>query len=95
MRDIILAAYTANEDILDEPRPDILLDSIDATGLVFIATGYVNSPRMVARVRSALLFDILQQLHEADIALAAPATMMLKEVAAAPQSKTHFEGGPD
>ncbi len=95
VRDIILAAYTANEDILDEPRPDILLDSIDATGLVFIATGYVNSPRMVARVRSALLFDILQQLHEADIALAAPATMMLKEVAAAPQSKTHFEGGPD
>ncbi|AHG65344.1 DUF3772 domain-containing protein [Advenella mimigardefordensis] len=95
VREIILAAYGANEDILDEPRPDILLDSIEATGLVFIATGYVNSPRMVARVRSALLFDILQHLHEADIALAAPATMMLKEVAAAPQNKTHFEGGPD
>ncbi|WP_193089223.1 DUF3772 domain-containing protein [Advenella sp. FME57] len=95
VRDIILAAYQANEDILDEPRPDILLDSIEATGLVFIATGYVNSPRMVARVRSALLFDILQQLHETDIALVAPATMMLREAAAAPQSKTHFEGGPD
>ncbi|WP_161495298.1 DUF3772 domain-containing protein [Advenella sp. S44] len=95
VRDIILAAYEANEDVLAEPRPDILLDSIEAAGLIFISTGYVNSPRMVARVRSALLFDILQQLHVSDIALAAPATMMLKEVAAPPQSKRHFEGGPD
>ena len=95
VRDIILQAYQTNEEVLDEPRPDILLDSIDATGLIFIATGYVNSPRMVARVRSALLFEILQTLHDADIALVAPATMMLKEVAAQAQNKTHMEGGPE
>ena len=95
VKEIILQAYHANEEVLDEPRPDIMLDSIDASGLIFIATGYVNSPRMVARVRSALLFDILQHLHDADIALVAPATMMLKEVAAQAQNKTHMEGGPE
>jgi len=34
-------------------------------------------------------------LHDADIALVAPATMMLKEVAAQAQSKAHMEGGPE
>lgn len=95
VRDIILAGYQANEDVLEEPRPDVMLDSIEASGLIFIAIGYVNSPRMVARVRSALLFAILQQLHDADIALVAPATMMLKEVAAQAQNKTLMEGGPE
>lgn len=94
VREIILNAYQANEDVLEEPRPDVMLDSIEATGLVFIATGYVNSPRMVARVRSALLFDILQRLQQDDIALVAPATMMLKEVSAA-KDKLHMEGGPE
>ena len=95
VREIILNAYQANEDMLEEPRPDVMLDSIEASGLIFIATGYVNSPRMVARVRSALLFDILHRLQQEDIALAAPATMMLKEVSAPNKDKLHMEGGPE
>lgn len=95
VRDIIVSCYQANEDVLEEPRPDVMLDSIDASGLIFIATGYVNSPRMVARVRSALLFEILQRMHDEKIALVAPATMMLKEVAAQQKDKTHLEGGPE
>ncbi len=96
VREIILAAYHCNVDVLAEPRPDVMLDSIDASGLIFIATGYVSSPRSVARVRSALLFDILKQLDNEHIPLVAPATMMLKEVAAAaPPAKAHMEGGPD
>ncbi|SHI17609.1 DUF3772 domain-containing protein [Pollutimonas bauzanensis] len=76
---LMLAALQENGEVLDEPAPDVMLDGIDATGLVFNATGYVGSPRAAYRVRSALLFEILKQLREAGLPLVNPPTMVLKE----------------
>lgn len=81
VHDLMLSAFQENPDTLDEPSPDVMLDGVDATGLVFNATGYVGSPRAAYRVRSALLFDILKRLREAGLPLVSPPTMVLKEVA--------------
>ncbi|HUH60174.1 MAG TPA: DUF3772 domain-containing protein [Candidimonas sp.] len=75
--DLVLAAFAANPDMLAEPAPDVMLEGIDATGLVFNATGYVGSPRMASRVRSDLLFDVLRRLREAGMPLATPPTMAI------------------
>ncbi len=80
VRDIILAAFHENSALLDEPAPDVMLDGVDATGLVFNATGYVGSPRAAYGVRSALLFEILKRLRVADFPLISPQTMLLKEL---------------
>ncbi len=80
VHDLMLLAFQENAEVLDEPQPDVMLDGVDATGLIFNATGYVGSPRSAYRVRSALLFEILKRLREADLPLVNPPTMVLKEV---------------
>lgn len=82
VHDLMLAAFRENADILDEPAADVMLDGVDASGLIFNATGHVISPRAAYRVRSALLFDILRRLREANLSLLKPPTMVLKESAA-------------
>jgi potassium efflux system protein len=82
VRSLILEAFVAHEEVLDNPAPNVQLDGIDNAGLIFNATGYVSSPRAAYGVRSALLFDVLKRLRDADIALARPPTMLLREDAA-------------
>lgn len=77
VREQLLQAFDANHDVLDTPGPAVLLDGVENGQLMFNATGYVNSPRSVARVRSALLFDVLARLHEAQIKLSSPPTMLI------------------
>ncbi|HWK70690.1 MAG TPA: DUF3772 domain-containing protein [Burkholderiaceae bacterium] len=82
VHELMLAAFRENADILDEPAPDVMLDGVDANGLVFNATGHVSSPRAAYRVRSALLFEIVRRLRNEDIPLINPPAMVLKESAA-------------
>ncbi|MES2098663.1 MAG: DUF3772 domain-containing protein [Pseudomonadota bacterium] len=77
VREQLLQAFDANTDVLDTPGPAVLLDGIDRGQLMFNATGYVNSPRNVARVRSALLFDVLKRLSDAGITLSSPPTLLI------------------
>jgi potassium efflux system protein len=77
VKDLLLQAFDANHDVLDTPGPAVLLDAVDAGQLMFNATGYANSPRIVARVRSELLFDVLKRLSEAGITLSRPPTMLI------------------
>ncbi|MES3014806.1 MAG: DUF3772 domain-containing protein, partial [Pseudomonadota bacterium] len=81
VREQLLQAFDANTDVLDTPGPAVLLDGIDHGQLMFNATGYVNSPRSVARVRSALLFDVLKRLSDAGITLSSPPTMLISAAA--------------
>ncbi|MDP9045538.1 MAG: mechanosensitive ion channel, partial [Pseudomonadota bacterium] len=76
---ILLEAFDANADVLDTPGPAVLLDGVDGGQLQFNATGYANSPRSVARVRSEVLFDVLKRLAAAGITLERPPTMLLHE----------------
>ena len=77
VRELLLAAFDANEDVLDTPAPSVLLDGIDRGQLLFNATGFAKSPRVTGGVRSALLFDMLQRLTDAGITLSAPPTMLI------------------
>ncbi|MGB6105757.1 MAG: DUF3772 domain-containing protein [Pusillimonas sp.] len=80
VHDLMLAAFTENMDILEEPAPDVMLDGVDAGGLAFNATGYVHSPRAASRVRSALLFELLRRFRAENLSLLPPPAMVLKEV---------------
>lgn len=74
---LLLAAFDAHADVLDTPGPAVMLDGVDGGQLMFNATGYANSPRVTARVRSELLFDVLKRLAEAGINLKPPPTMLI------------------
>ena len=82
VRELLLAALTAHERVLETPHPAVELDGIDAGKLVFSASASVGSPRLVYGVKSALLFDIFERLREAGVPIAAGATMVLKEAPA-------------
>lgn len=83
VRDLILQAFADHEDVLDTPAPNVFLDGIDGGNLVFNAKGYVSSPRSAYGVRSALLFTLLQRLHEAGLEVSSPPTMLLAPAAQA------------
>ena len=84
VRSLILEIFQAHVDVLKTPEPSVQLDAIDSAGMVFNATAFVNSPRMAYGVRSALLFDVLRRLREADISLVKPANLVLREAQATP-----------
>lgn len=86
--DLILAAFAENPDMLAEPAPDVMLDGMDATSLVFNATGYVASPRMAYRVRSDLLFDVLRRLRAANLPLVTPPTMAILQAPSGDEAGT-------
>lgn len=84
VRELLLAAFDANTDVLDTPAPSVLLDGIERGQLLFNATGFAKSPRVTGGVRSALLFDMLQRLQDAGITLSAPPTMLIGPSASVP-----------
>lgn len=70
--DMILEVFGEHELVLDEMAPFIRLDSVDGGSLTLSATCYVPSPRLVGQVRTELLFEILDRLHQAEITLINP-----------------------
>ena len=79
VRSLMLEAFRAHDDVLENPAPSVQLDGIDANGMLFNATGYVATPRMAYGVRSALLFDVLKRLRESGIPMAKQPTLLLRE----------------
>jgi len=69
-RDILLAAFEANPDVLAEPAPSVFIDAVTVSGIQFNAFAYVSGPRAVYGVRSALFLDILRHFRDAGIELA-------------------------
>ncbi|MBV6303773.1 DUF3772 domain-containing protein [Candidimonas humi] len=82
-RGLMLDALREHAGVLDEPAPNVLLEGLDASGLIFDMIGYVASPRAASGVRSDLLFDVLRRLREAGLPLSTPTTMLLAEAKAA------------
>jgi small-conductance mechanosensitive channel len=76
-RDVLLEAFQSHPGVLETPAPNVQLDGIDGGNLVFNASGFVNSPRAAYGVRSDLLFDVLERLRDAGLALGKPPTMLL------------------
>lgn len=79
VRSLVLQAFESHADVLPSPAPNVQLDSLDHSGMLFNATAYVASPRMTYGVRSALLFDVLGRLRQAGVALANSPTLVLRE----------------
>jgi len=73
-RDLILAAFTEHESILDTPAPIVQLEDIVSGTLTFLAIGYVSNPRTAGGVKSDLLFALLASLRSAGLALSPPAS---------------------
>lgn len=74
VRDIILSIFENNEDVLEDQglEPYIRLDGIEGGNLIMIATCFVISPRLAGRIKSELLFEIINKLHQENILLSMP-----------------------
>jgi small-conductance mechanosensitive channel len=67
MREVI----AANPDVLKRPEPAVMVEEVRDNGKVFINVSvYVDGPRRVASVRSALLYEILRRLPTEGVPLA-------------------------
>lgn len=74
VREQLQQALDAHDDVLKSPGATVRLDGVDGDKLVFIATGFVASPRKAATVKSDVLFEGLRRLHRIGVlAGAAPA----------------------
>ncbi|MFM9900444.1 MAG: DUF3772 domain-containing protein [Polaromonas sp.] len=82
VRTLLMAVLQDNPDLLKTPAPEVQLDGIENGHLVFNATGYVNSPRAAYGVRSALLFEALKRLADAQIDMAPPPQIITLPMAA-------------
>jgi potassium efflux system protein len=89
-RVLLLEAFKSNPSILETPAPNVQLDGIDNSNLIFNATGFASSPRLAYGVRSDLLFDVLKRLREAGISIAKQPTIVMGSPVAAPS-----EPGPN
>ncbi|SKC42278.1 mechanosensitive ion channel domain-containing protein [Pseudoxanthomonas indica] len=68
---IIREIIAANADVLKRPEPAVMVEEVRDNGKVFINVSvYVEGPRRVANVRSALLYEILRRLPAEGVPLA-------------------------
>lgn len=81
VRDIMLNAMAHQDDVLDKPAPSVTLDGFNETSLAFSASCYINSPRNRSRVRSALMFEILRKMRQADLTLHATQSVTVADPA--------------
>lgn len=102
MRDIMLAAARAQEDVLRIPAPQVMFLGMEASAFKFELWCYVADVEKSARVRSDLHFDLHRRLSEAGVKMAAvaePARTILqlpeldKLAAAAAASALAIEAG--
>jgi small-conductance mechanosensitive channel len=102
LRDIMLAAARAQEDVLRIPAPQVMFLGMEASGFKFELWCYVADVEKSSRVRSDLHFDLHRRLSEAGIKMAAtsePAKTVLqlpeldKLAAAAAASALAIEAG--
>ncbi|MET0331822.1 MAG: DUF3772 domain-containing protein [Dyella sp.] len=76
-RQLVMTTFNEHASVLDNPAPSVTLDQLDASGMVFVATGYVRSPRDVGGTKSDLLFEILQRLRDAELSMSSPQAMVI------------------
>lgn len=82
VRDLLLGAYQDHLAILDKPSPSVTFSQLTSDGITLSVTGYVNSPRMTAGIRSDLLYEILKRLRAANIPLSNPQTLVVRNLPA-------------
>jgi small-conductance mechanosensitive channel len=80
VRTLVLEVLREHPGTLDTPAPAVTLDNIDAGSLTFACTAYVNSPRDVGAVKSALLFEILDRLRDAHLPLTRAQNMVVRNL---------------
>jgi potassium-dependent mechanosensitive channel len=68
-RSILLGALARHPDVLEQPPPSVLIDTVEGGKLVFSATGFVASPRHVPATRSDLWFRVLSDMRSAGLAV--------------------------
>lgn len=66
---MVMAIYTAQPAVLDDPKPSLFIDTIADGRINFNGFAFVNSPRAVYGTRSDIWFRLLSELPEAGIEL--------------------------
>lgn len=79
VRTELLETFQAHPEILRKPAPQVVLEGIEGGSILFIARGFVISPRSVEDVLNAVLFDALVRLNAAGITLARTTAVVMKQ----------------
>ena len=80
LRQLVLDIMRNHPTTLDKPAPSVQLDSIDSGSLMFVCTAYVNNPRDAGAVKSDLLFEIVDQVRQAELPLTTPQDMVVRSM---------------
>ncbi len=76
---VVEAVLDAEPDVLKDPAPIVLIDSITDTGAVnYACFAYVASPRDAARIKSRLYGALIEALAEARIGFVGGPTMLMQ-----------------
>ncbi|EWY42848.1 hypothetical protein N825_01565 [Skermanella stibiiresistens SB22] len=71
VRDLLLSAMRAHQNVLGDPGPAVFIDGVDDGKVLYNAIAFVSSPRGVYSTRSALWFDVLARLRASGMRLSA------------------------
>lgn len=78
VRELVLEVLRAHPGTLATPAPFVQLENLNGGSMLFNCIAYVNSPREVSGVKSALLFEILERLRVARLPLTSPQSMEVR-----------------
>jgi small-conductance mechanosensitive channel len=77
---VVEAIMAAEPDVLSDPAPVVLIDSITPEGAVnYKCFAYVTSPRIAARIKSRLYIALIEALSEAKIGFVGGPTAVVLE----------------
>jgi small-conductance mechanosensitive channel len=82
-RELILGVLREHPQVLPTPAPSVQLDNLAGGSMTFNCYAYVNSPRDVGKVKSDMLFELLQRLRAANLPLTSPQSMVVRNLPAA------------
>ncbi|MFC0180479.1 DUF3772 domain-containing protein [Thorsellia kenyensis] len=67
IQSLLLDAYRSHSSILAEPTPEVRFSQLNSSEINLTVTGSVQSPRLVGKTKSDLLFIILKELRVSGI----------------------------
>jgi len=81
VHELMKTAAAQTEDILPEPAPFVLQNSLDDFAVEYILVAFTNQPKGMVRTRSALRQNVLDRFNEAGVEIMTPDVAALRNSA--------------
>ena len=81
VHELMKTAAAETEDILPEPEPYVLQNSLDDFAVEYILVAFTNQPKRMVRTRSALRQNVLDRFNQAGVEIMTPDVAALRNSA--------------